>query len=196
MSLAGVFGPDRWRGRRRQAGIGGLTDLDAAVGDELRDDETGGGGDDDDADRPRRRQYCTDPRRSAHRCVPEAPQKAFAPREETEEEHGQRSQPLCRRFPGSGHQQKRLAQPLDQHRTRLLDSFGEDAIGLASALGGAGQDRAEAPSRRCYHRASLRQFFRFTFFRSSFRRAREGLFHAPIPAFARSLAFVPTPFHN
>jgi hypothetical protein len=77
--LAGVFGADRGRDGRRQAGVGGLTDLDAAVGDELRDDETGGGGDDDDADRSRRRQTGADPSRRPHPCVPEAPQQAFAP---------------------------------------------------------------------------------------------------------------------
>ena len=37
--------------------------------------------------------------------------------------------------------------------------------------------RVDAPPRRCYHRASLRQFFR-----STLRRARWGLFFAPIPA--------------
>jgi hypothetical protein len=49
--------------------------------------------------------------------------------------------------------------------------------GATQALPCSSRCGAYALPRRCYHRASLRLLFR-----SSFRRAREGLFHAPIPA--------------
>jgi hypothetical protein len=88
-----------------------------------------------------------------------------------------------------------LSQPLAQHGPDPLDATGKRSVHLSSALRAQREHRADAPPRRCYHRASLRQSFRSAF-RSSFRRAREGLFHAPISALARSFAFVPSPFHD
>ncbi|HEY8810532.1 MAG TPA: hypothetical protein VIM28_10985 [Solirubrobacterales bacterium] len=58
--LAGGLHVHRRRGRRWQPGIAQLVDLDRAVVDELRSDQTGGSGEDGEAGRPLRGEHGAD----------------------------------------------------------------------------------------------------------------------------------------
>jgi hypothetical protein len=188
----------RANGRRRggrQARVARLTDLDAAVGDELGDDEADGSGDGRARERSCRCDGGAGPGRPSRRSRARPPHRSFAARESAQNEDRHRSQPLRGRLPGTHAESSRLPQAPQQRRAHLLDAASHRPVHLAGALCGRRGHRADAPARRCYHRASLRQSFRRRF-RSSFGRAREGLFHAPISALARSFAFVPSLFHD
>ncbi len=202
VGLAGVLRiRGRWSGGR-QTRVGGLADLDAAVGDELGDDEADRRGDHDGADRPLRREHGAGSGCRSGRYGADSKQDALAPREGAQDQHGERAQQLAQRPRQAQHECPQPAeqaygdgpqpgQPARQYRLQLLDAPRHRTVDLLRALPRRQEDRADAPSCRCYHRASLRLSFR-----SPFRRAREGLFHAPIPALARSVAFVPSPFHD
>ncbi|HET6998663.1 MAG TPA: hypothetical protein VFI03_08745 [Solirubrobacterales bacterium] len=72
-----------------------------------------------------------------------------------------------------------------------IDRSVEAAAPAGGSLGELRQCRADAPSRRCYHRPSLRQFFR-----STLRRARWGLFFALVLAAPILLCVAPFSFHQ
>ncbi len=75
---AGGFAGDGRRRRRGQPGVGRLTDLDAAVGDELRDDEADRRGEDQEGDPSRRGKQAAGPGRAAGRQRRHSPQHPFA----------------------------------------------------------------------------------------------------------------------
>jgi elongation factor G len=202
--LPGGLGVDRWRSGRRQPGVARLADLDAAIGDELGDDQAGSRGDDNCADRPARGDHGARAGGEPGRTSREREKRAFQVRESSQDQYEQRAQPprdrsaeARRQRPGPGKASlgdcDRAAAGTAQRRPGLLDAERERAIELTRALR-EDVERGVGPApRRCYHRASLRQSFRF---RSSLRRARQGLFHAPITALVGSAALVPLPFHD
>jgi elongation factor G len=151
---------------RRQPGIVQLVDLDRAVVDELCGDQAGGSGEDGEADRPLRSEHGADARRVASRPGAAAQQPSFEQRQAAEEENTDGAQPAAQATPSG----LRRTPGLGEARPCTL----KPAVDRAVELRGC---RPYATPDRCYHRASLRLLFR-----SSFRRAREGLFHAPIPA--------------
>jgi elongation factor G len=169
------------RACRWQPGIAQLADLYRAVVDELCGDQADGGAEDGEADRPPRGEDGADAGRATPRPARAAQQPSFKQGQGAEEENTDRAQTADE------------ATPSGLRRTAGLGEPGPDTLELAV-------DRAVEPRGcrlyatpdRCYHRASLRLLFR-----SSFRRAREGLFHAPIPAvlagrprLLRSLSFL------
>ncbi len=197
VGLAGGLGIDRGRGRRRQTGIARLADLDRAVIDELRDREAGGRGEDRQADRSLGSENGTGARRHPLCQHTNAQQRSFDHSQTAEEKYAGGPQspadgpapapPACLdpvaqsgdRWPGALEQLVCPAVDVARPPGRPLGC-------RAEALDPLDGHRAYAPPRRCYHRASLRLLFC-----SSFRRAREGLFHAPIPAiFAGRLRFL------
>jgi elongation factor G len=186
---------DRWRRRGNQSGVAGLTDLDAAEIDELGDDEADRRGDDHTADRSLGGEYGAGASRRPDGQGAGAAQQSFAAAKGPQRHYAQRPQAIAQRLDQTHRAGAQALKQSGQARPQLLDPPRRRAIDLLRAPGACREDRPDAPPRRCYHRASLRQFFRSPF-RSSFRRAREGLFRAPIPALARSLAFVPFAFHK
>jgi hypothetical protein len=175
--LARSLDPDRGRGGCRQARIARLPDLDGAVVDELRDREAGGGGDDRPADRALRGEDGAGPRRHPNGQVAYPQQTPFERREQTKEPHRARPQPAPRTPPPAG----RRDPPVPHRAGEVRPGPHHQAINLAVDLASQRfrphpHDQCAATN-RCYHRPSLRLLFR-----SSFRRARKGLFHAPIPA--------------
>ncbi len=180
MCFAGGLGVHGGRARGRQPGIARLTDLDRAVLDELRGDQAGGGTEDGEADRSLRGEHGTCPGRHAPRPGRAAQEAAFESRQEAKEHHADRARSLRQ---GSTEAAARLRRP--------SRAFGQRRPGALQLP----VDGSVHPARRCYHRASLRLLFC-----SSLRRARQGLFHAPIPAvlagrrrFLRSLS---SPLHK
>jgi hypothetical protein len=184
VSLPGGSRIDGGRAGRRQAGIARLADLDRAVLDELGGDQAGGGGEDGQADRPLWGEQRADPGRRALRPGAAAQQPPFEYGQAAEEENT------------DGAQTAAEATTSDPRRTPGPDEPGPGTLKLVVdrvvELRGC---RPYATPNRCYHRASLRLLFR-----SSFRRAREGLFHAPIPGVLagrpRLLRFISSPLHK
>ena len=156
--------------RRNQSGVARLADFDRAVFDELGGDEATGGGEDRQADRPSRRQHRARPGRGALRACGEAQQQPFEPGEDAEEQRRRRPRPSRQPAPAAAATQAQRSAGLDQVRPGAPQT----AVGGAVELR---RSRSYAPPERCYHRASLRLLLC-----CPFRRAREGLFHAPIPA--------------
>jgi elongation factor G len=196
MGLAGGLRAHGRGARRRQPGVTGLADLDRAVIDELGGEETGRGAEDRQADRPLRRQHATGPGRDALRAGGSAQQALFDPGEAAEEKR-----PCGPQSPAQA-AGERSAAPSGAGEPR--PGTRQQAVRAPIGLPGQGfqphPHDQPAPPNRCYHRASLRLLFRSSFLRSSFRRAREGLFHAPTPAvlagrprFLRSLS---SPLHK
>ena len=183
--------PDRGRGGGGQAGVARLADLHRAVVDELRGDQQSRRGDDGQADPPLGGEHGTGARRRPPRPGSTAQQAPFQPGKSSQDEYacGPQASPhpaqpwRNQRAHSGGRRDEQYAQP-------LIRGYGEgfelDAHDPHPA------------ARRCYHRASLRLLFR-----SSFRRAREGLFHAPIPAtlpgrcrLSRLHRFLSSPLHK
>jgi elongation factor G len=201
VGLAGC--PDFHRrrfGDPRQVGVAGLADLDRPVVDELGGDEAGAGGDDHEGDRPLGGDDGAGPGRHPRRGGAAPAQLAVAEGEAAEELGGNRAQ--SRAGDGGGPFRPSLRPttgPAQRRMGSLQTSIGGpvEAPGpLQRRLRELREDRAVAPARRCYHRRSLRQFFR-----SMLRRARWGPFFAlvalvpvaPIPLSAGSLPFHPFP---
>ncbi len=90
MRFASAFGADRrWR-CCGQPGVGRLTDLDAAVGDELGDDEADGRGEHQAADAPGRGEDCAGPCRAANRYRRHSAQQPFAEAEAAQDQNSNR----------------------------------------------------------------------------------------------------------
>jgi elongation factor G len=165
---------------RRQPGVAQLTDLNRAVLDELRGDQAGGGTEDGEADRSLRSEYGTGTGRHAPRPSRAAQEVAFDSRQEAKEQHADRARSLRQRSTKAAACLRRPSRAFGQRRPGALQLPVDGSV---------------HPARRCYHRASLRLLFC-----SLLRRARQGLFHAPIPAvlagrprFLRSLS---SPLHK
>jgi hypothetical protein len=204
--LAGGPGVDGGRRRRDEPGVAGMPDLDCAVLDELRREQAGGGADDGEAGRPLRREHGAGASRRPLRFGGRAQQPPFEQGQAAEEEGADRAQPAAEatsRFPSPtpdpGEPRPGALQlPIDSAidcpgRLHRLGQGTPQA--LLQALPRPLPSRPRAPSPRCYHRASLRLLFR-----SLLCRAREGLFHAPIPAVLagrpRLLRFISSPLHK
>jgi elongation factor G len=199
MGLAGLFRSNRGWGGGWQPCVAWLPDLDGTVVDELGDREAGGDGGDRRADRPLRRKHGARSPRQPDCQVSRPQQASFDPCQDAEEAHAERAQspsrpaspaprpgigpPPATRQGRPGPQQQPV--PLSVDLARRPKERGRGLAhrrgGRPKVLRGAPRRRAYAPPRRCYHRSPLR-LLRCLLFRSSFRRAREGLFHAPIPA--------------
>jgi elongation factor G len=182
VGLPGSLRADRRRARGGQPGVAEPADFDRPVVDELARDQAGGGGEDGQADRPLRRQHA-----AGAGCRPpcpggEAQQPRFDRGEETEDTHPDRAQAPTEASGERSGPTRAAGEPRPGTRQHPIRA----AIDPASQrFQPHTHDQPAAPS-RCYHRASLRLLFR-----SAFRRAREGLFHAPIPpAFAGRLRFL------
>ncbi len=164
--LAGGLRVHGRRACRRQPGIAQLVDLDRAVVDELRGDQAAGSGEDGEADRPLRGEHGAEAGGATPRpgCVAQQP--SFEQGQATEEENADGAQTAAEATPSG----LRRTPGLGESRPGTLKLAVDSVVELRGC-------RPYATPDRCYHRASLRLLFR-----SSFRRAREGLFHAPIPA--------------
>ncbi|HEU4944219.1 MAG TPA: hypothetical protein VFT10_03570 [Solirubrobacterales bacterium] len=188
----------------RQPRVAGLPDLDRAVLDELGRRQAGSGGDDDRADRSLRRQHGAGPGCAADCKVASPQQPAFQPGQKAEESRDDRPQapPSARCQPLQTPQNALEARPAAQQegvcaaiRRLRPGSYprrpDQQCVGAPVDSPRPGfctyaHDHCTAAN-RCYHRPSLRLLFC-----SSFRRAREGLFHAPNTAvLAGRLRFLP-----
>jgi elongation factor G len=182
--LAGGLHGHRRRACRRQARVARLPDFDRAVVDELCGDQAAGGREDGEADRPLRGEPGAEARRVSARPGRGAQQPPFEQGQAAEEEHPDGSQAAGEATPPGPRPSPGLCEP----RPGALQQAVDRAIELCGC-------RPCATADRCYHRASLRLLFR-----SSFRRAREGLFRAPIPAVLagrpRLLRFLSSPFRQ
>jgi hypothetical protein len=181
--LSGGLGPDRRR-RRRQAGVARLADLDGAIVDELGDDQERRGGEDGQADSSLWGEHGAGTGRGTLCPGGGTQQAAFKQGETAEDEYADRAQApaeasgrdTCRSPEASDRRPGPLQLPVDrpvEPASRCKEPWDR----TAQALSGFAWHCPYAAPRRCYHRASLRLLFC-----SSFRRAREGLFHAPMPA--------------
>ncbi len=196
MGLTRRFGADRGWGCGREACVARLADLDRAVVDELGGDEASSRGEDRRADRSLGSQHgaCPRSRAGGQGCGPE--QHPFDHGEDAQEKHYRRTQSLADALPQASSACPEVVGGSGDRGPSALEQAVDPAIDVAgprdrtnrrraNSFDGPAGPRPEAPSHRCYHRASLRLLFC-----SSFRRAREGLFHAPIPtALARRLGF-------
>ncbi len=184
VGLAGGLGIHGRRGRSRQPGIARLADLDRAVLGELGCDQERRGGEDGQADRTLWGEHRAGAGGDTPRPGSASQQAPFEQGKATEENHADRAQATAEASAGRARRAPnaidRWPGPLQLPVDRPVEpaSRREGARDrIAQALSRSAWRRPDAPPRRCYHRASLRLLFR-----SSFRRAREGLFHAPIPA--------------
>ena len=189
-----------------QALVAGLADLDPAVVDELRDQQTGGGGDDGGADRPFGREDRARPSGGADRRSGRPPPGPLADAERPQEEDAERPQPpaapaqrphsACVQRPSPAQQ---APTPANARQARLAAVAQDRPLGSDQNAVHATVDRPRppegplpqrrpAPPSRCYHRASLSPRFL-----GGLSRAREGLFLAPIPALAGWLPFRSSP---
>jgi elongation factor G len=172
------------RACRRQPGVAQLVDLDRAVIDELGGNQTGGGAEDGEANRPLRGEHGAGTGRGASRPGGGTQQPPFEQGQAAEEEGTGWAQAAAETTrPGL-----RCTSGLGKPRPGALKLAVDRAVELRAC-------RPYATPNRCYHRASLRLLFR-----SSFRRAREGLFHAPIPVVLtgrpRLLRFLSSPLQD
>ncbi len=181
MGFPGTLDGDGGSAGSRQARVAGLADLDRSVIDELSRDQADGRTHDGQADRSLWRQHGAGPSRGPAGKRGNTQETSFEPRHQAEEEDGHRSQA---RRPGprqaSTVSDRRPGTPQLPVGGSIQPARGGEEPGAEAAQ--TLSRRLYAPARRCYHRASLRHLFRSSLLRSSFRRAREGLFHAPIPA--------------
>jgi hypothetical protein len=198
VGLAGGLRVDGGRGGGGQPGVLGLADLDRVVIDELDREQAGRRGEDREADRPLESEHGPGSGRHLPRPGRGAQQPPFHPGEPAQDEHADGPQPAARPPRRGSHDRANPASNCGEPRPnadqqpveapvrcprpppdprRLHQQRVEAPIRPPSeGLGPHPRDHRPSP-RRCYYSASLRLLFR-----SAFRRAREGLFHAPIPA--------------
>jgi hypothetical protein len=198
MGVAGGPGVDGWRlGDAAEAGVSRLADLDRAVVEELRDDEADAGGDDRGGNAAARGQHRAEPSRRPSQCCAACPQPALAHGDDLEEARRQRAH--TRTCPSDRPLRARVDEAMGPQQWRMspFEAAIAGPVDTATPSGGPLRERrkddGDASPRRCYHRPSLRKFFR-----STLRRARLGPFFAlnlvaPIPLSAGSLRFHPFP---
>jgi elongation factor G len=203
--------PDRRRPRPAgQAGVSGLADLDPAIVGELGDEQAGGAGDDRGADRPFGGEGGARPCRGAGREGRRSPGAALRGAEQPQEEDADGAQPA----PGKaqGRDARPVGRPCQAQSGPRRAATGPPAVAPGPEDRGLGPDQEpvdlavdpagpgerelrQGPpppaNPRCYYSASLSPLLL-----RRLSRAREGLFLAPIPAFAGRLLFRSSPLHK
>ncbi len=118
MGLAGGPHVDGRRRGCRQAGVAGLTQLDAAVVDELRGDEAARRGDDGQADGTLGREHPAGADRARDRAAANAQQPPFEPAEPAQEQHPDRAQEAADALPPAQRREARPPAPAGQVAAR------------------------------------------------------------------------------
>jgi hypothetical protein len=161
MSLAGGAGIGGGSFRRsRQAGVSGLADLNRPVVDELGGDQAGPGGDQDRCRGSARSDRAAGGSGGSNQQSAGSAHGALSQGDGAEDEGGDGAEARTEPFRAPATQPQRVVARVQEDRIGPLEPSIGDPIDLAGPA-----------TERCYHRPSLRQFFRRTL-----RRAPWGLF--------------------